>query len=99
MIKPLVVTDLRTSEDRGRLQGGKMFNWTVINDMPRGIANSTGAVGTESIAMSPVMTEATLVSKTSGGGVTRSGKVAMGTGIGGAVLSIVAKKMTSKAFG
>ena len=50
-----------------------MFNWTVINDMPRGIANSTGAVGTESVMMSPVMTEATLVSKTSGGGVTQSG--------------------------
>ena len=76
-----------------------MFNWTVINDVPRDIANSTGAVGAESIVMSPVMTEATLVPKTSGGGVTRSGKVVMGTGIGGAVLSIVAKKMTSKAFG
>ena len=49
-----------------------MFNWTIINDVPRGIANSTGAVGTESITMSPVMTEATLVLKTSGGGVTQS---------------------------
>ena len=38
-----------------------MFNWTVINDVPRGIANSTGAVGAESIVMSPVMTETTLV--------------------------------------
>ena len=75
-----------------------MFNWTIINNVPRGIANSTGAVGTESITMSPVMTEATLVPKTSGGGVTWSGKVAMGTGIGGAVLTIVAEKMTSKAF-
>ena len=36
--------------------------------------------------------------KTSRGGVTRSGKVAMGTGIGGAVLMIVAEKMTLKAF-
>ena len=76
-----------------------MFNWTVINDMSRGIANSTGAVGAESIMMSPVMTEATLMPKTSGGGVTQSRKVAMGTGIGGAVLLIVAKKMTLKALG
>ena len=75
-----------------------MFNWTVINDVPRGIANSTGAVGAESITMSPVMTEATLMPKTSRG-VTWSGKVAMGTGIGGAVLLIVAEKMTSKALG
>ena len=71
-----------------------MFNWAIINDVPRGIANSTGAVGAESITMSPVMTEATLMPKTSGGGVTQSGKVAMGTGIGGAVLTIVAEKMT-----
>ena len=49
-----------------------MFNWTVINDMPRGITNSTGAVGTELIVMSPVMTETTLMLKTSGGGVTWS---------------------------
>ena len=75
-----------------------MFNWTVINDVSRGIANSTGVVGAESIAMSPVMTEATLVPKTSGGGATWSGKVAMGTGIGGVVLTVVAEKMTSKAF-
>ena len=75
-----------------------MFNWTVINNVPRGIANSTGAVGTELITMSPVMTEATLVLKTSGGGVTRSGQVAMGTGIGEAVLTIVAKKMATKTF-
>ena len=33
MTKPLVVTDLGTSEDRRRLRGGKMFNWTIINDM------------------------------------------------------------------
>ena len=75
-----------------------MFNWIVINDMPRGITNSTGAVGTESITMSPVMTEATLVPKTSGAGVTWSGKVAVGTGIGGEVLMIMTEKMTSKAF-
>ena len=50
-----------------------MFNWAIIDDVPRGIANSTGAVGAESIMMSPVMTETTLVSKTSGGGVTQSG--------------------------
>ena len=50
-----------------------MFNWTIINDVPRGITNSTGAVGTESIAMSLVMTETALMSKTSGGGVTQSG--------------------------
>ena len=75
-----------------------MFNWTVINDVPRGIANSTGAVRTELILMSPVMTEATLMPKTSRGGVTQSGKVAMGTGIGGAAFSIVAKKMALKAL-
>ena len=75
-----------------------MFNWTVINNVPRGITNSTGVVGAESISMSPVMTEATLVSKTSGGGVTRSGQVAMETGIGGEVLTIVIEKMTSKTF-
>ena len=67
MTKPLVVTDLGTSKDRGQLLGGKMFNWTVINDVPRGIANSTGVVGAESIMMSPVMTEITLMSKRSGG--------------------------------
>ena len=50
-----------------------MFNWAIINDVPRGIANSTGAVGTELIAMSPVMTKTALVLKTSGGGVTQSG--------------------------
>ena len=50
-----------------------MFNWTIINDVPRGITNSTGVVGTELITMSPVMTEATLVLKTSGEGVTWSG--------------------------
>ena len=50
-----------------------MFNWTIINDVPRGIANSTGAVGTESIVMSPVMTETALMLKTSRGGVTQSG--------------------------
>ena len=75
-----------------------MFNWTIINNVPRGIANSTGAVGTESVTMSPVMTEATLVLKKSRGGVTRSGEVTVGTGIGGAILTIVAEKMTSKAF-
>ena len=50
-----------------------MFNWTIINHVPRGLANSTGAVGAELVTMSPVMTEATLVLKTSGGGVTWSG--------------------------
>ena len=49
MTKPLVVTDLGTSKDHGRLQGGKMFSWTIINNVPRGIANSTGVVGTELI--------------------------------------------------
>ena len=73
-----------------------MFNWTIINDVPRGITNSTGAVGTEVITMSPVMTETTLVPKTSGGGVTWSGQVAMGTGVRGAVLTIVAEKMALK---
>ena len=72
MTKPLVVTNLGTSKDHGQLQGEKMFNWTIINDVPRGITNSTGGVGAESIMMSLVMTEAALVSKTSRGGVTRS---------------------------
>ena len=75
-----------------------MFNWTIINDVPRGITNSTGAVGTEVITMSPVMTETTLVPKTSGGGVTWSGQVAMGTGVRGAVLLIVAETMALKAL-
>ena len=73
MTKPLVVTDLGTSKDHRQLQGGKMFSWTIINDVPRGIANSTGVVGAELVMMSPAMTEATLVLKTSGGGVTQSG--------------------------
>ena len=72
MTKPLVVTDLGTSKDHRQLRGGKMFNWTVINDVPRGIANSTGVMGAELVTMSPVMTEATLGSRTSGGGVTWS---------------------------
>ena len=38
-----------------------MFNWTIINNLPRGIANSTGVVGTESITMSPVMAETVTV--------------------------------------
>ena len=46
-----------------------MFNRTVISDVPRGIANTTDSVGTESIMMSPVTTEITLESKTSGGRV------------------------------
>ena len=75
-----------------------MFNWTIINNMSRGIENSTGAVETDLITMSPVMTETTLILKTSGGGVTQSGYVAMGASIGGAVLTIVAKKMAPKTF-
>ena len=50
-----------------------MFNWTVISDVTRGIANTTDLVGTESIMMSPVMTEVTLESKTSGGRMSQCG--------------------------
>ena len=75
-----------------------MFNWTVISDVPRGIANTTDSVGTESITMSPVMTEITLESKTSGGRMSWCGKVAMGACVGWTILSIVAEKMTLKAL-
>ena len=50
-----------------------MFSWTITDNMPRGIACSTDAVRTESVLMSPVMTETALVPKTSGGRVTQSG--------------------------
>ena len=76
-----------------------MFNWTVISDMSRGIANTTDSVGAESITMSPVMAEITLESKTSRGGVSQRRQVAMRAHVGGAILSIVAKTMTPKAFG
>ena len=76
-----------------------MFNWTVISDMFRGITNTTDSVGTESITMSPVMAEIALEPKTSGGGVSWCGQVAMRAHVGGAILSIVAEKMTLKAFG
>ena len=76
-----------------------MFNWTVICDVPRGIANTTDSVGTESITMSPVTTEVALEPKTSGGGVSRCGQVAMRARVGEAILSIVTKTMTLKAFG
>ena len=75
-----------------------MFNWTVISNMSRGIANTTDLVGTESITMSPVKTETTLESKTSGGGMSRCRQVEMRARVGGAVLSIVTKMMTLKAF-
>ena len=73
-----------------------MFNWTVISDVSRGIANTTDSVGTESSTMSPVMTEITLESKTSREGVSRRGYVAMGACVGWTILSIVAEKMTLK---
>ena len=50
-----------------------MFNWTVISDVPRSIANGTDSVGTESITMSPVTTEIALIPKTSGGRMSRGG--------------------------
>ena len=62
-----------------------MFSRTIIDNMPRGIACSTDAVRTESVMMSPVVAETTLVPKTSRGRVTQSREVAMGAGIGGAV--------------
>ena len=73
-----------------------MFNWTIISDMPRSITNGTDLVGTELITMSPVMTEIALVPKTSGGGMSRSGQVAVRARVGGAVLLIVTEIMTSK---
>ena len=75
-----------------------MFNWAVINDVPRGIENTTDSVGAELIMMSPVMRETTLMLKTSGGGVTWSRQVAVRAGIGRTVLSIVTEKMTLKAL-
>ena len=75
-----------------------MFNWTVISDVPRGIANTTDLVGTELIMMSPVTTEITLESKTSGGRMSRHRKVAMGACVGWTILLIVAEKMTLKAL-
>ena len=73
MTKPQVVKELGSSKDHRRLRGRKMFNWTVISDVSRGIANTTDLVGTESITMSPVMTEITLELKTSGGGMSWCG--------------------------
>ena len=75
-----------------------MFNWTIISDMPRSITNGTDSVGTESITMSPVMTEIALIPKTSGGGMSRSRQVAVRARVGGAVLLIVTEIMTSKAL-
>ena len=76
-----------------------MFNWTVISDVSRGIANTTDSVGVESITMSPLMAEIALEPKTSRGGVSWHGQMAMRARVGGAILSIVAKTMTLKAFG
>ena len=50
-----------------------MFSWTVIHNVPRGITCSTDVVRAESVTMSPVVVETTLVPKTSGGRVTQSG--------------------------
>ena len=75
-----------------------MFNWTVISNVSRGIANTTDSVGTELITMSPVMTETALESKTSGGGMSRCRQVAVRAHVRGAVLSIVAETMTPKAL-
>ena len=76
-----------------------MFNWTVISNVSRGIANTTDSVGAESIMMSPVMAEIALEPKTSRGGVSWRRQVAMRACVGGAILLIVAKTMTPKAFG
>ena len=48
-----------------------MLSWTVINNVPRGITNSTGVVRAELITMSLFMAEIALILKTSRGGVTR----------------------------
>ena len=50
-----------------------MFNWTVISDVSRRIANTTDSVGAELIMMSPIMAEIALESKTSRGGVSWRG--------------------------
>ena len=76
-----------------------MFNWTVISDVSRGITNTTDLVGAESIMMSPVMAEIALKPKTSRGGVSWHGQVAMRACVGGAILLIVTETMTLKAFG
>ena len=98
MTKPWEVKELRSSKNRGRLRGRKMFNWTVISDMSRGITNTTDLVGAESITMSPVMAEIVLEPKTSRGGVSQRGQVAMRACVGGAILLIVTETMTPKAF-
>ena len=67
MTKPRVVKELGSSKDRGRLRGRKMFNWTVISNVSRGIANTTDLVGTESITMTPKA----LSQRTSRGGSNR----------------------------
>ena len=67
--------------------------------MSRDITNTTDSVGAESITISPVMAEITLEPKTSRGGVSRRGQVAMRASVGGAILSIVAETMTPKTFG
>ena len=56
---------------RSRMTVREMFNWAVISDVTRGITNTTDSVGTESITMSPVMTEVALEPKTSGGRMSR----------------------------
>ena len=50
-----------------------MLNWAIINNVPKGITNSTGAVGVELIVMSPVMTETALVLKWRRGDLERIG--------------------------
>ena len=49
-----------------------MFSWTVSKYMLRGITTSTDSVRAELIMMSPVMTETTLILKTSGGRMSQS---------------------------
>ena len=75
-----------------------MFNWTVISNISRGIANTTDSVRAESITMSPVMIEITLESKTSRGGMSQCRQVAVRAHIGWAILLVVAEKMTLKAL-
>ena len=75
-----------------------MFSWTVSKHMPRGIATSTDSVRAESITMSPFMTETTLVLKTSGGRMSWSRYVTVGTSVRGTALMIVTETMALKAF-
>ena len=97
MINPLPTIKLDVSKDCRRLRGKDVQLGSQPN-VSRGITAPTEAVGAELVSKFPVTTETALVLKTSGGRVTRHREVAMGAGIGQAILLIVAKKMAMKAL-